>query len=348
MRGFLSDTVEPSEALELLEVALEGLRRANESFFRATRLPRLAALRALHGDVDGARRACEHLIELAERVGDVHTRIGAYYGRFRLALLDGDIAKARAIIDEMAAVDVMEQMKPFVVGAELAALDGDLDAATEHLAAARRSGDLYGRGLSFRRIESLIAWRRGDLADAEAAADWVLDRALESDSLSSRATALVMVALLAAERGNHDLAVRLLAAAIEQWRRWGYEPILMWWPVREADATETLARAALGDERFDELWAEGASLSLDDAVAYARRGRGERRRTTTGWASLTPTEAGVVDLVAEGLSNADIAQRMFISRRTVTTHLTHIYTKLGVGSRTELASLALKRVAPSS
>jgi DNA-binding CsgD family transcriptional regulator len=106
------------------------------------------------------------------------------------------------------------------------------------------------------------------------------------------------------------------------------------------DAVVDAATTALGPAGFDEVWAEGTALSLDDAVAYARRARGSRNRPSTGWASLTPTELDVVRLVAEGLTNPEIGERLFVSRATVKTHLSHMYTKLGVANRTELATQA--------
>ena len=69
--------------------------------------------------------------------------------------------------------------------------------------------------------------------------------------------------------------------------------------------------------------------------------RGKRARPLTGWNSLTPTERRVVGLAAEGLSNPQIAERMFIARGTVKVHLSHIYEKLDVASRTQLAAKAV-------
>jgi DNA-binding CsgD family transcriptional regulator len=57
-------------------------------------------------------------------------------------------------------------------------------------------------------------------------------------------------------------------------------------------------------------------------------------------AGLTPTERNVVQLVSEGLGNNDIATRLFVSPRTVQTHLTHVYSKLGLTSRVQLAQEA--------
>ena len=73
--------------------------------------------------------------------------------------------------------------------------------------------------------------------------------------------------------------------------------------------------------------------------AGIRRGRrGTRGRPQTGWASLTPAEHAVAGLVAEGLTNPQIGERLYISRRTVQTHLAHMFAKLDIATRAQLAA----------
>jgi DNA-binding CsgD family transcriptional regulator len=108
------------------------------------------------------------------------------------------------------------------------------------------------------------------------------------------------------------------------------------------EASVAVVRNALGETDFDAAWAEGTALSTEEAIAYAQRGRGERKRPTSGWASLTPTERDVVRLVSDGLGNKGIATRLFISPRTVQTHLTHVYNKLGLTSRVQLVQEAAR------
>jgi DNA-binding CsgD family transcriptional regulator len=146
--------------------------------------------------------------------------------------------------------------------------------------------------------------------------------------------ALETLALLEADRGAIAESARLLGAAESFRERTGYR----WQPVHHRRAIETirptLASAAL---------AEGAVVSLEEAVAYARRGRGERGRPDHGWESLTPTELRVVELVAEGLPNREVAQKLFVSPATVKSHLIHVFTKLDVRTRAELAAAATQR-----
>jgi len=151
--------------------------------------------------------------------------------------------------------------------------------------------------------------------------------------------ALELLARLAAEQDSNKEAVRLWAAAESLRSEMGYR-----FGIDHAAQQAALANARrdLGAD-FETAWAEGAKLSIEDAIAYAARGRGERKRPSTGWASLTPSELEVVRLVGEHLSNPEIAARLFVSRATVKTHLVHIFAKLGVDSRSELAVEAVRR-----
>ena len=110
----------------------------------------------------------------------------------------------------------------------------------------------------------------------------------------------------------------------------------------EYETSVASLRDTLDDNEFDEAWAEGAALSTEEAIAYALRGRGERKRPSSGWESLTPTELDVVRLVAEGIPNRDIATRLFVSPRTVQSHLRHVYNKLALTSRVQLAQEATR------
>jgi DNA-binding CsgD family transcriptional regulator len=95
--------------------------------------------------------------------------------------------------------------------------------------------------------------------------------------------------------------------------------------------------------RRSRAWSEGATLAPDQAVAYVTRARGARGRPSSGWPSLTPTELEIVALAVDGLTNPEIGACLLISRNTVKTHLGHVYAKLGVANRTELATLASER-----
>ena len=105
---------------------------------------------------------------------------------------------------------------------------------------------------------------------------------------------------------------------------------------------------ALGQDGYDTAFATGAGLTTADAIAYARRARGERKRPSRGWDSLTPTELIVIRHVTAGLTNPQIADRMFIASGTVKVHLSHIFAKLGVDTRSQLAAEAARRGPPTA
>jgi DNA-binding CsgD family transcriptional regulator len=100
-----------------------------------------------------------------------------------------------------------------------------------------------------------------------------------------------------------------------------------------------LEQAASIYERLDAARDLARAEALFRGADIRRGRRGTRGRPQTGWQSLTPTERSVADLVAEGLSNPQIGDRLYISRRTVQAHLAHVFAKLDLTSRAQLAAL---------
>lgn len=145
---------------------------------------------------------------------------------------------------------------------------------------------------------------------------------------------LEALAELELRRGASEAAAILAGAADRARRETGYavraltadSPTALMNQLEKADQPEALER--------------GRQLELPEAIAYATRARGPRDRPDSGWESLTPTEQSVVDLAIAGLNNPQIAERLYMSRGTVKAHLGHVYAKLGVANRTELARLA--------
>jgi len=181
---------------------------------------------------------------------------------------------------------------------------------------------------------------QGEPEQAERDAHDALTCAAEVEAHLGISDTLECLATLAGEEGTHREAARLFGAAHGIRQRIGEVRFKVWDDGYEASVSAL--RTASGDKDFDSSWTEGATLSTEEAIAYAQRGRGERKRPTSGWASLTPTERDVVRLVSEGLGNKDIATRLFVSPRTVQTRLTHVYNKLGLTSRVQLVQEAAR------
>ncbi len=104
-----------------------------------------------------------------------------------------------------------------------------------------------------------------------------------------------------------------------------------------------LARAAAYCRELVD-WEPGTALSSTSLSPTPSSGRPARvGRPVAGWDSLTETEARIADLVATGLTNRQVAREVFMSRHTVDTHLRHIFRKLAIVSRVQLARLVAER-----
>ena len=190
-----------------------------------------------------------------------------------------------------------------------------------------------------------MAADRSELATSVAAA--MEEAATLNQAPSWKGAALVC-------RGLADGEAHALRMAVQSYRDSPRPAELAWACLEAGLGLATTGNREEGIVLLEEALEGCAKLGAHRDVARAeaalrglgvRRGRrGPRRRPSAGWESLTPTELAIVQLVVEGLTNAQIGQRLFISPRTVESHLTHVFSKVSVSSKLQLAAEAARRL----
>ena len=288
------------------ERAIETYRREGADLYPAFALRGLALIDALEGRVDEARRLSTRGLELAGEAGDLvvatlHRNILGF-----VALSVGDAAEADLQLRAAAHLD--EQL------------------GVEHPLRSRHAGDL---------VEAAIGV--GDLARAERAVERMERAAHAAPTPWTLAVGSRCRGLLEAARGDLDAAAAVLERSMEEHERLPMpferaRTLLAKGRVHHRRREKRLAADVLAEavRIFEELgsplWAEHARAELARA-GLRRREPGE----------LNETERRVAELAAQGLSNQEIAQRAFLSVKTVEANLTRVYRKLGIRSRAGLA-----------
>lgn len=309
----------------------------------------LGEIESLTGRYDAAQARLGPFLKRAAARGDY------------LAAPFGLPALARLLIGHGAPADARDMVEPFVeflrpLGFAYHVSQGLWVLGAAHLA----TGDLEAAEATLREAKQLatsisnpwlaahanhhlgeLARRRDNTSQAENFHQEALTLQARAGLRPGIAESLEALAALATDQESFSEAARLFGAACALRASIG----LARWPADQAgyDADVASARDALGHRDFDAAWAEGEALTIDEAVAYVSRARGERKRPSSGWASLTPTELEVVKLVAKGFTNPEIGERLFIGRGTVKTHLAHVFAKLGISTRSQLAAEVTRR-----
>jgi predicted ATPase/class 3 adenylate cyclase/DNA-binding CsgD family transcriptional regulator len=345
---FLSHRGDFDEARFHLDASIEFCDGIGEPITGGLARAWLWGMDIARGRYDDAERESEALLQRAHASGSGLADYHLLTNLAEVAIARGNPTRAVALLDPYLEANREGGLPYMRVVATLTAVEarrqlGDLEAASALLDEALELLGGFDHRLMRPRadlLRGLIELERGDLVPAEHHVHDALAAFVARGQRPEVPRALDALGVIAARSESWAEAARCLGAADAQRTSLGTVPAPS--DTAAVAAAFDAVRAALGDEA-DRHRTAGAGLTLDEAVEYVSRARGERKRPQSGWASLTPTEHRVVELVVEGLTNPQIAERMFIARGTVKIHLNHVFTKLGLSTRSQLAAIAARR-----
>jgi predicted ATPase/DNA-binding CsgD family transcriptional regulator len=272
---------------------------------------------ARRGELAAAAAAQDEAITIARRIGDDVTIWPALYQRAETARRQGDHHLAESLLEEALTV-------------------------------------AQGLGEHWRRLAAAsLARVLLDLGDHERVQAVCRERLTAcAGRLDERGTLHLLEALAAAAtaQGQSVRAARLFGVAEAAHERLGAS--LSFFTRDDHDRAVARARSLLGDTGFEAAWDEGRSMSVEQAITCAL-GQAEPSRPSAAsraesplrqiWAPLTGREAEVAKLVAQGLTNAQIAQGLVITEKTAANHVQNILDKLDFRSRAQIAGWAVDR-----
>jgi ATP/maltotriose-dependent transcriptional regulator MalT len=329
------------EADETLRPAVQRAGELGESHVRALALARLGELLRLRGDLAGAERWFSDAGALARGSDHPLPLVLALVGLGRLAHEGGDASAAYSQFESAYRIARSMPLAPLVAPSlsGMAATTADpmraRSLAGESLRVAQRHGDRVGEALAFE-LMAQLTWRRGNrLATALRHCRALELRAAVGDPAAT-AGSLEALAILAAARSDLVMSARLVGSAAALRVRHGCARSAL--AAEEYAATVDFVRLGLGEKAFEAEWRTGAALSMQAAVKLALKSSCQKRpQRTTRWECLTPTEWRVVELVAEGLTNIQIAHALDMAEPTVRSHLRQVFRKVGVQTRSAVA-----------
>jgi non-specific serine/threonine protein kinase len=216
-------------------------------------------------------------------------------------------------------------------------LDGAIAIALEAVTLSEELGETWDRGILYQLLAGATA-RRGDHDDAAAFALRAAALELDLDDRTGLAHTISVLASIEMMRGSAVRTATLLGASEAILRS---IPLSLFEPFRDAHEHATaFARNALGEARYLAAYTAGLDMTRNDVVDYAlevRRPGGRPASPPASDGPLSHREMEVAGLVADGATNAQVAARLFISERTVESHLASIFNKLGVDTRLQVA-----------
>jgi DNA-binding CsgD family transcriptional regulator/Tfp pilus assembly protein PilF len=308
---------EGERAKELLEEALVLSREAGDRRCIAWSLGSLANVSSSQGDHERAKELYEEGLALSRELGGAETISAQLLSLGYEFLLEGDHERAAALNEEAAAL-------------------------------LRNRG--YRTGLEHA-LDNL-GWSALMRGDYERAAELFEESVVLCKELGDKSTAaesLEGLACAAAAEGEAERAARLFGAAQELYEGGGYHHTPRERALREPYLAD--ARSRLDGSVWETMFKEGRAMTLEEAIEYALSKEEDigpsfptpEQSRSEQPATLTHREEEVASLVAQGLTNRQIASELHLSERTVENHVSNILRKLGHTSRTEIASWATQQ-----
>jgi predicted ATPase/DNA-binding NarL/FixJ family response regulator len=345
-------------ARTLDEQGVDLCRALGDDWKVAFGLNDLARVTWAMGDAEAAATLWQECIALCRKIGERWALPRPLSALASLLFAQGDYVQTLklaqeglAIAQEMGDMEIL--MNLLALQAEVLTRQDDVQAvhlAQEGLASARDMGDQDSISI-FLRLMGDIAQNQGNLKQATDYYHESLTLALKSARMKELVgRCLIELAKIAKTEKRFQRAARLFGAA----EPWLNVNISMFPIERAAYASEVAeVQACLGDESFAAVWTEGRTMPTEQAVAVPEtfvtspplpdHPKVASLSKVPGYpAGLTAREVEVLRLVTQGLTDVQIAERLVISPRTVTTHLTFIYNKLGVPSRTAATRFAVE------
>ncbi|WP_344423608.1 ATP-binding protein [Amycolatopsis minnesotensis] len=304
-----------------------------------------AFLAVVQGDPAAYQSAVDSATAEAEAAGDDHALAYVHHVRAYAALIGDEMPEAVRLFGK--AIEMFREhgdegarlWSSYNYGLAIA-LAGDMDRGravlTECVETCVRRGEVFWRGWALW-SRAAAEYLRGDLGVARECCEEVLRLHNQVDDRVVIGFTLTVLAGCEARTGRPNRAAILQGAAMSVWQTLGAWPTRYRAFVEPRQADTDAVIGALGWDAAAKEFTTGAAMPIDAAIAYAL---GEQDDVAPARLPgvLTKRQAEIAHLVAEGLTNQEIADRLVIARRTVESHVDHILTRLDCANRAQIAT----------